>query len=337
MSNGPTHRSLGLTVPVTEALDPQKWRERYAYGLVLGTAAAQPTAELKSSAVRALLNQDRCGDRAPKTAQAMLAKAQGELTQAVNEIPNHVIQWHLRVAASKVETRLRMPLGVVVVKGAPADDGLVQGVHFDKLEARRPFVRSEQQSHYRIDLPAGVVSVERVRAYFYGTLVWEISATANNAAMLRLSWPGVSHAHILPHLGGPTLLLSVPGNGLSMAAATAFSHFWGMNSPIPDVWALDYTLAPTTKTGEVGQIEAVLADYIYAHAGAYLLTLGGRLATGGLQSASISIDGLSRSVSLAGRSLNEILTERLEKATADADFDSLRTYKKGLRVLPYGH
>lgn len=327
MSNGPAHRTLGLTVPVTEALDPQKWRERYAYGLVLGAVKAntEPTA----SAVRAL-SRGRC-DRATAA-----AAAQAELNKAVDEIPNETIRWHLRVAASKVETKMGMPLGVVIVKSDPVDSGLVQGVHFDKLEARRPFVRSEQRTWYKFDLPAGTVSIERIRAFFYGTLAWEISADAANKSLIRLEWPGVASAHLLPQLGSPTLLLAAPDLGIGTAAATAFSHFWGMPSPVPDVWGIDYTIAPTTKTGEIGQIEAVLADYIYAHAGQYLLALGSRLATKGVQSASLSLDGLSRSISLAGKSLNEILVERLEKATEAVNFDELKTYKRGLRIRPYG-
>lgn len=265
------------------------------------------------------------------------AAAQGVVNQAVNEIGDDVIRWHLRAAMSELEIKLGMPMGTVVVKGDPVDDGLVQGVDYDRVDPRRVFLMSDQRTHYRIDLPAGVVSVERVRAYWYDQLVWSISGTDSNYGLIRLEHPGTSSLHILPTQAA-TLLVAVPSIGTAEYGALQLIH--GYPSRLPGVWSVDYTLAPVTKTGVVGHIEVALAHWIACKAGVLLLSIGGSAASRGLTSTSISIDGLSRSIGLQASAMYGIysaLETRMKEAEEAIDWKHLRTYKRGLRIRGYGH
>lgn len=316
-----SHRSLGLTVPVTEALDPVLWRQRYAHGIVLGPTT---TAARSNAALRAALGCD-----------GSPAALQAAASQVANEIPNDVIRWHLRVAASELEVKLGIPLGIVIVKGAPADDGLVQGRDYDRLAPRLPYLDSERRSYFRIDLPAGVISVQRVRAFWFGQLVWTVE---EGDGMLVLEHPGTSSLHIMPRFG-VTLFLSAP-TAVLPAQYGAMQLLYNVAGGLPDVWSVDYTLGPVTKTGEVGQIEAVLAHWIACKAGILLMSIGGMAASKGLTSASLSIDGLSKSIGLQASAMygiNSALETRMKEAEEAIDWKALRMYKRGLRVMPFGY
>lgn len=327
----PYRRTMGLSVPITDALDPVAWRQRYAYGVVLGQG--EPIAETDS--VAQILGCDAGRGRA-KTAAGRAVEAQSLITQAANDLPNDVIRWHLRAALSELEIKLGLPMGIVITKGDPVDPGLTLGVDYDKTEPRRVFLDSERRDYYRIDLPAGVISVERVRAYWFGQPVWSISATDSNLGLLRLEHPGTSSLHILPTQAA-TLLVAMPT--LSTPAYGAMQMISGYPSPLPDVWSVDYTMGPRTRFGEIGQIEAALVHWVYCKAGIVLLSVGGMASSRGLTSASLSIDGLNKSIGLQASAMygiNSALETRLKEAAEALDIKALRAYKRGLRVRPYG-
>lgn len=314
------HRTLGLTVPITELLDPARWRERYAANIILGTGET-----LAESSVLAELHGCRPSG-APQT-----KGLQEDDDETVNEIVDDVIRWHLKVALSELEMRIGIPMGIVVCKSPPVDDGLTLGVHYDKVVPRLPFLRSEQMEFYRIDLPAGVISVERIRAYWYGQVIWEISAAAFNDAMIRLEHPGTSSLHIIP-TQTTSLLLA----GLGAGFYGPLHLLGGEEQALPDVWAVDYTLGPKSKYGAVGTIEAALAHWCYCKAALLLFSMAGQAISRGVTNASLSIDGLSKSIGLNGaQGLNAALEQRFKEAEEAIDWKDVRTYKRGLRVRPY--
>jgi hypothetical protein len=329
------HRDLGLTIPVTEALDPKLWRERYAFGLVLGNNTLSGEA-LKTSRLQELLAAKKDD---PKTKAGAAAAAAEPLAALVDDLPDDTIRWHLRAAMSELEVRLGIPMGIEIIKSLPVDPGLVKGVDFDRAEPRRPYTRTDQRNWYQIPLAESVISIERVRAFWFDTLVWEISTDQDNLELIKLEWPTAGSAHILPNVLS-NLLITSPGiSGIGAGDFGAFQLVHGWASPLPDVWAVDYTRGPMTKTGQIGHIEVVLAHWIYAVAGILLLSIGGLAKSQGLTNASISIDGLNRSVGLQASAIygiNSALEEAYKKATDRIDWKRLRTYKRGLRVRPYG-
>lgn len=327
----PPYRTLGLTVPVTDALDPQLWRERYAYGIVLGPG--EKPAE--SQALQTLLGcKSKKGQ--PKTAGARAITTPDEAIACLaSEIPLKVIRWHLRAAASQFELMSGMPLGVVTVVSDPVDAGLVQGVDYDLREPRRPYTAANQRDYYRIDLPGPVLSIERIRAYFFDQLVWSIAPDENNMDMVLLEHPAQGSVHILPNQNA-TILVTAP-----QLAAPYYGPFRLMGelpSPLPGVWAVDYTMGPRTSWGTPGEIPAAVAHWIYCKAGIMLMSIGGMSASKGLTNASLSIDGLSKSIGLQASAMygiNSALENRMKEATESLDIDRLKLQLKGLRVLKY--
>lgn len=335
-----TYRSLGLTVPVSEVLDPKLWRERYAYNLFTG-----PLSPAVQNQERDELHDLMCvKPSGPKTAGARAAVSQAELTELVEGLPDETIRWHLRVALSAAEAKLGIPMGTVVVKTPPVDEGLIKGVHYDRVEPRRPFVRSNQSNWWKFELPTGLISVERVRAYWYDVLVWEISEEQGNLDLLHIQWQDQGGSHIIP-AAGFNLLITAPGFsgawGSGNYGAFQLLHHGLGNQRLPNVWGYDYTIGPYDKhTNTPGQIEAILAHWCYCEAAMTLLSIEGMGRSQGVSNASVSIDGLSRSVGLTASAiygLNSALEEALKRASERIDFEALRTYKKGLKVYPFGH
>lgn len=330
MSDGLTRRVLGLSVPVTELLDPALWRERYAFGVALGPDSAQ--ADAPNNALLELMCR-KTGSRT-KGAQ-LLEDTQSILRDRIDGLPDDMIRWHLRAAMSELEVKLGMPMGVTVYKSDPVDEGLIQGQHYDVQFPRMPFTREQANTWYRFDLPSNVISIDRVRLYWYDQLVWLISSEADNLNLVQLEHPKQGSGHILPTTNS-NVLISAPG--LANGNYGAYQLLNSTAMAVPSVWSIDFTCGPRDQYGGVGRVEAVLAHWVYAAAGILLLSIGGLARSQGLTSASVSMDGLSRSVGLQASAIygvNSALENALKEATKRIDWKALRTYKQGLRVLSY--
>lgn len=322
-------RTLGLSVPVSEVLDPAKWKARYAHGIALG-------AEAQSTLITSL-----CSVRGLNDADARAAAA-AEVTTVVDEISDDVIRWHLRAALSELEIKLGMPMGVVICKADPAphstleSEGLIQGVHYDRKVPRLPYTHGEGRNWYSLPAPSGVISVERVRAFYYGQLIWEFSAARENIDQVRLEHPTQGAIHLLP-INFQAMIVLGEGSGNYGVWHTLGLH----RSPVPDFWALDYTLGPQDRqTGQPGHIEAVLAHWVYCVAGMTILSMAGLAKSQGLTSTSVSFDGFSKSIGLQASAiygLNSALEHVLENATKRIDWKQIKRAKKGLRIRPFSH
>jgi hypothetical protein len=318
-----THRELGLTVPVSEVLDPDLWREGYAFNLVLGQgprlAESQYLAGVGPACAPTLTAQTLRGREVEQVADEMEAYAA--------ELPDNTIRMHLRAALSELEVKMQIPLGTVVCKATPVDEGLVKGVDYDKEVPRSVFLQSDMENYFRIDLPPSVISVERVRAYWFNQLMWSITAPSE---VLRLEHTN-SSLHLMPTTGSFLLIWPMP----TLPVYTLMQHLVHRQHALPDVWAVDYTLGPVTKTGTVGHIELVLAHWARLKAAMTLLPLAGAGRTKGIASSSLSIDGLSKSVSLAGGGSQSIWTsveQAYQKALDGIDLNRLIIYKRGLTI-----
>lgn len=296
------YETLGLSVPVTEALDPQLWRERYAWGLVLG-----PSADRKAR------------------------QATREFKRLTEAIPNEVIRWHIRCALSEIELKIGLPLGVEICKADPVDAGLRLGHDYDRQVVRLPYTHGEMAKWFRIDIPwTGVISVERIRAYYFGSLIWELSTANDNASNIRLQWGTQGIVHILP----------VQLNALAVVGADGSYGPWHTlvlhHTPVPDFWAVDFTRGPVSAHGQKpGEIEAALVHYAHCIAGILLLSEAGMAQSRGLSNTSISLDGVSRSVGLTASAiygLNSALESAYEKAAKRIDIKAIRRAKRGLRM-----
>jgi len=306
-----SYRNLGLSIPVSEVLDPKLWKERYASGILLGSNE-------RSSLATRLLGGSSCS----------------QLESIVSEIPEGTIRWHLRAALSELEIKLGVPMGIEVVKSTPVDTGLVKGTHYDREVPRLPYTRSGTLSWFRIDLPPNVISIERIRAYYFNRLIWNFTGDALD--QVKLEWPKPGVLHILPvDLQAVIITSGSMGSGNYGVWETINLH----TSPVPSFWAVDYTRGPMSQDGKEGYIEAVLAHWVYAVAGILLLSMGGLAQSKGLTSTSVSIDGVSRSIGLQASAIygiNSALENAYEKATKRINWKQLRAAKRGLRCFPLG-
>ncbi len=307
-----SYRVLGLSVPVTEALDPKLWRERYAGGIALGGTKRLTLAE--------------------RVAAAKAGTSAGDL---IDSIPDDVIKWHLRAAMSELEVKLGIPMGIEVVKTVPLDEGLIKGQHYDHLKPRLPYTHGEALTWFRIDLPPNVISIERIRAFYFDRLVWNFEGDTLDQVLLE--WPKAGVLHIIPRdLESVIVTSGSMGSGNYGIWETINLH----HSPVPDFWAVDYTRGPVSRDGKVGHIEAVLAHWVYATAGILLLSQAGLAQSKGLTSTSISMDGVSRSISLQASAIygiNSALENAYEKAAKRIDWKQLRASKRGLRMYMFSH
>jgi len=318
MTTRPTYEALGLSVPVTQVIDPKLWMERYAWGVSMGGGGSL-VARAKAIAVA----------QAGRGAAAVVEKI---MERVFNEIPPRVIQWHLRAALSELEMKLGMPMGLEIVKSDPVDADERLGETYDREAARLPYTHAEAGAWFRIDLPPGVIRVDRVRGYYYGTKVWELSTKQGTDNMIRLEWGRQGVMHILP-INMQAIIVTQGGNyGIWH---TIHTH----QSPVPDFWSVDYVRGPVSKHGgAVGQLEAVLAHWVYCTAGQVILSMAGIAASKGLASTSLSIDGVSRSVGLQASAiygLNSALEHMLDEATKRIDWKRVRAQKRGLRLRMY--
>lgn len=340
----PRYRTLGLTVPVADVLDARLWRLRYAVGTNAGVTpqvAADPSTSegqacIFGGEVRAIL------EGAIDQEQAALA---GELLAG---LPDSTIRWHLRAALSEAEVKLGVPMGVEIVKSNPIDVGLVQGVHYDRVRRRLPFYRSDMSEWWVLRIPEpSVISVERVRAFYFGTQVWhfdggrapgETVEVTQGDDVIRLVWGKQGIAHLLPVQ--LSAFIAVGGSdGMASAEYGLWNTITQHQTAVPDFWAIDYTVGPVTRSGEVGRIEAVIADWVSAVAAMKLLSIAGLQQSRGLTSASVSMDGVSQSVGLQASAiygLNSALENVYKEAEKRIDWRRLRAYKQGIRVVPYG-
>ncbi len=314
----PDYRTLGLSVPVTDLLDPQAWRERYAWGVALGGTGTTESLTKRIEAARG-----KGG-----------ASAEREVKRMVATLPDDVIRWHLRAAISELELKLGLPLGLEVCKAPPFEEGQRAGTHYDRQVGRLPYLRGNVSNFYRIDLPPGIISVQRVRGVYLGNVIWEVSSAEGNADNIVVEWGRQGIIHILP----------VALNATLTTQAGEYGAFWILHrrtSPLPDFWAVDYTRGPVSKHGgQPGTIEAVLAHWVYCAAGILLLNIGGMAASKGLTSTSVSIDGVSRSIGLQASAIygiNSALEHAYDEAMKRIDWKKLRAAKRGLRIVPLGY
>lgn len=311
------YRVLGMSVPVTEALDPALWRTRYAHGLLLGAMSSEWVSA-------------QAGGDMKRT-----------LKKTVDEIKPEVIRWHLRTALSELEVKLGVPMGIIVCKALPLDEGMTIGRGYDKVVDRLPFINADMNMWWKIPLPPGVISIERIRSYFWtSSPVVELSPEQGNLDLVRLE-PGAAYIF-------PTSLTTIAAGpdawALTFASGTAGNAWWQPYNMIaretlnaPEFWAVDYTVGPRTQEGgEVGHIEAVLADWVYCIAAQKLLPMAAMAVTRGVSGSTISMDGVSRNVPLAnGGAIYDALARVYKETTERIDWKAIAAYKRGIGVLAY--
>lgn len=296
-------KALGTSIPVYEVLTPKLWRDRYAHGMMLGHIERRQVLDGPP------------GERVK------------QWQKVISEIPDELIRWHLRVALSDVELKLGVSFGIRRIVSPPTDD--LQPGSYDVVSSRLPFNRGMFESWGRLDLPYGpVLSVERVRAFFWDTKVFDISDDIGNGNLIRVEHPRQKSIHLAPL----QLIQQYPQVRFSVAYSPLIYSY---NHPIPDFWAVDYTIGAVDNFGEPGKIEAILADYIYCSAALKIFAIASQNQGKGQASSSLSFDGISKSVTLVNGGVFGLIHDEYEKTLERINWEKLAQSKKPLRVLMY--
>jgi hypothetical protein len=303
----PSYRCLGTTCSVAEAIDPALWRKRYAWGVALGGSV-----DLKA-AIR------RCGGT---------ERDLEDLKRLVEGIPLDVIAWHLRSALSDAEIKLGISMAIRRYKGMPTEDGFVLQRDYDLRSEPIAFNPATSRDFIRLDLPPSLLSVERIRGVAWGNVVldWTPETT------------GV-HIDIVDGQRGEVSVTPTELRSLSVAFGAVGPAVLAQNRPIPGFWRCDFTCGPWAKydgKDMPGRIELAIADWIGLTAGVRLLSLAGTASGGGIASASLSVDGLSKSFSTTASAmygLNSALEAVYKEAADSIDWKALRAYKNPMRVI----
>lgn len=307
---------LPLSVTVDEILDPARWRQLYAWGHIAGVGF-----QLAPGIPQEELNQ-------------IIQKTFGYL-------PDHTVQWHLTVALSELGALLHVPLQVQIVKTVPVDEGLRRGVDYHRSREPLPWVQSNVQTSYRIDVLEPVISVQRVRLQLNGTTVLTLDTDAQ-LETVRIVNRRTGHLHLMPAPGevglrtsADTLLnyaVNPGGGGIFERSISA------RGQTIPAAWLVDYTTGPMDENGLSGAIPAALAHWVWCKAGLTLMSLSGIAQGGGVASASVSIDGVSHSLGTTASAmygLNSAYEEMLRKDIEALDVDFWRRKMTGVHAVVF--
>lgn len=321
---GDDYRELGTSVPVAELVDPKLWRERYAWMIPAGQVWGGVT-------FKELIGQP-CRPKPPgSSASGTCGTDDDDADLSGFGFPDSVVRWHLRAALSELEMRLTINLGMQLVHSEPLVDGEIQGRDFDVLEPRRTLATAQVDGYAQIQVLPDVIRVDRVRGIWYGTTVLDLKRSEHPDA-LTITHPKEGVIAIRPPLGYAAITTPTPYSWLGLPS------FWFSRGfvPVPGFWAVDYLRGPISKDGKPGHIEAVFANWVYAAAGLTLLALDSAARSRGLASSSLTMDGVSRSVTLAKNGdLNAVLTDAFDRIDKSIDWKATRLGKRGLRLRPF--
>lgn len=269
---------MDLSAPLSEALDPELWRERFAWGLNLG----------------------------------------GGQKDAIAAVPDRVLSFHLRSAASELSMKLGVSLKVERLVAEPLDEGAIKGVDYDRVIPRLPWSATQHRAYYRIDLCTPVISVQRIRCYQLNQQV--LSFDSSNSRIV-IEHPQQGIIHLIP--------LSLPFVSMVGQLDQFFLHrppfVSSIEGPLPDFWAVDYTTGPISiGDSEPGHIDLRLVSWIYAKAALVVLPLAASGLSGGVTSHTASMDGVSRTINLNPDGMHAIAVKAFREMDDAINWKDLR-------------
>lgn len=234
--------------------------------------------------------------------------------------PEPAIQFHVNRALGRAQETLGIPLKKQIVKAEPVDDGLVKGVHYDRVIKRLPYRATEAGQFYKVMLPdAQIIFVDRLRIFFLNQLTLTFAQED-----VRLEWTKEGILHVVPRI-----LSGFWGQWGLLNSKIIFQDYMRGQQFIPDFWAIDYTC------GFDGPLPDRVVEWVCLEAAIQILGIVGTARTPGLASQTISFDGYSHSETLT-QSASSHLYSALEKVYRDElatiDLKQIKGTYRGLKV-----
>lgn len=303
-----------LSMKMETILNPHEWRQRYAWGHIVA----------------------RIFDVAP---DATVGEINALMKATVGGLPDHVVQWHLAWALSELGAKLYAPLSVEIVKTVPVDDDLVQGTDYHRTRDPLPMIQSNARDNCRIDIGEPIISIQRVRLSYYGSIVQTLDSAAQ-LETVRIVNRKAGTIHIMPSTFDIGLATAV-NRPLPYVAALhqgSWSRQYQQRTTLPATWLIDYTTGPTDGFGAPGTLPAALAHYVWARAGLIMYSLSGIAQGGGVASGSVSIDGVSHSIGTTASAmygLNSAYEKVLQDEVKALDLDFWRRHMSGVQAVVF--
>lgn len=251
-------------VPLAQVVNAKRWRLTHGWGLALASD--------------------------PEVAQTLLAAGANQelVDQLTGLLPDTVIEAHLRGALSELGAMLGLRFDTVQVT-TPAPGETVPAGHIRGNP--QPLISGAAEDYpMLITLPDHVLELRRLRAIVAGVVV---STWSTEAELATLS---------LEHPAGGMLRVRFDLTDWRLTGQGWYTSWRRLSppSPVANFWYADYLagFAPPYTDGTPGHVPEVLDRWVALTAGLSILAQAGAAATAGLASGSISMDGLSRSLSL---------------------------------------
>lgn len=247
----------------------------------------------------------------------------------LDSLPAGAVAWALRAGLSHAATQMGLDFGLIRYAADAVGDGLVRGIDYDADASPLPYNPSARTSHgYQLALPGPVVSVSRVRWRLFGTTVLDIDADDTSTGTIQLLTP--NSGEVLLRMPTATVIASP-------------AHFWpamyAYSYTIPGAILVDWVSGRRSHDGRLGYVPAALADYVRTWAAIRICNQAGTFSTRGVTSASISVDGISKSNNFQASAMygvNSSLEAVYKEQLKDLDLHVIRRYIRGIGVYRYG-
>lgn len=226
------------------------------------------------------------------------------------EMKDEDIMSFVMSAIKIVERKLGVFLKPMVLVNNAEDRGLVKGTDFDKEEAPYDYDRMSYANYGFLQLrERPVQSIESFSMVLpNGNKIIDFYRDANTKKWVKL-YKDSGQVHIVPYAGDPTLFAMLGGS------QTGFPFVTGsMNSNLPQMFNVDYTAGyglyevPDDVRNVVAKIASI-----------DLLGISGDAVLAGISSQSISMDGLSESLSTSSSATSGTYTSHTLQMQKEVD------------------
>lgn len=248
----------------------------------------------------------------------------------LDSLPAAAVSHALRAGLSVVELETGLTFGLMRYAGNPEADGLRRGPDYDATYAALPFdpdARTPQG--YRLQLPPQLLAVSRVRFAAFGTTFLDVDADDADTGTIDVIDAASGAVLVRPPAQSTSVVAEGWHNPLYMTSRYL----------VPGVIRVDFTTCPASLTGKRGHVPAALCDWVWLWAGVRVANQAGTFSTRGVTSASISVDGLSKSQSFQASAMygvNSSMEALYKEQMKLIDLAKLGRAVRGFTVVGFG-
>ena len=230
-----------------------------------------------------------------------------------------VVQNFLNLALEKLESRLSISFARKRVKMFPIDPGLIEGKDYEVALPRMNWDIQEAKEYLKVILPhSQVISIERVRAYWRNSLIWNVPLSEVKLRDYKAGFFNIVPQNVVGWV-------SLGGFLLPPAIAAISSPL----SYMVDFWSVDYTYGLKTMDGD-------LKAWVFYEAAMDILTILGSAQNPGIASKTITYDGLTTATTTTASAIYNIYSSDIDafrQKQQQIDLDKKKQKMHGMRIF----